>query len=312
MKQKICLVIIYNHNYEKNYESLQEIYATRFSQIFHLIPFTSRIEDNVIPVYGNSFFFGSYISQAAQILLKTSADFFFFAADDILLNPSINEDNVHYFFGVEENRAYLPYFTDLGTQQSFWLRSVDAINWEQKKRGLEVEKMLPTIDIWKERFADLNFSNTISIKSLIRIGSLGFRSADKNTHRIIWAGKKLILIFINLFLNFKLIFKWILRRGRPVRPLVGGYADVFIVPKKYFLGFSRLLGVLSSLELHVELAIPTSLAMQHGLQFSTNHELMAIGETQNPFKFWDTVNSRFAFTNQVLYLHPVKLSKTKD
>lgn len=312
MKQKICLVIIYNHNYEENYESLQEMYTTRFSQILHLIPFTSRIEENVVPVYGNSFFFGSYISQAAQILLKSSSNFFFFIADDILLNPSINEDNIHHFFGIDENKAYLPYFTDLGTQQSFWLRSLDAINWKITKKGLEVEKLLPMKEVWKQKFADLNFSHAIALKSVIRMGSQGFRIVEERDGSLVSGTKNLILICVNQLLNFKAIFKWILRRGRPVRPLVGGYVDIFIIPRNYFLSFSSLLGVLSSLELHVELAIPTSLVMQDGLMFSTNHELAAFGETENPMKFWDDMKSRFVFSSSVLFLHPVKLSKTNQ
>lgn len=309
MKSNVCLVIIYNHNYEENYETLQKIYSTRFSHILHLIPFTTRSEQNIIPVYGNSFFFGSYISQASQKIQNTSSDYYFFVADDVLLNPAINEDNFKHHFGVEENQAYLPYFTDLGTLQKFWLRSLDAIIWKPRKKGLEVDRFLPTYDTWLKRFVDLKISNRVSLKSILGISGQDFLILDRKLKRIEFRWKLLLLTILSQVLSLNAFAKWILRGGRPVRPLVGGYVDLFIIPKKYFGGFSNLLGVLSALELHVELAIPTSFVMQEGLRVSTDQELLVIGETQNPMKFWDELNSSFLFPSNLLYLHPVKLSK---
>ena len=57
------LVIIYNHHYPKNIERLDLIYKDKFKSIFHLIPFYSGEKSNVIPVYGNSFYFQGYIAE---------------------------------------------------------------------------------------------------------------------------------------------------------------------------------------------------------------------------------------------------------
>lgn len=35
----ICLVIIYNHRFEKNIDILERIYKERFAAIYHLVPF---------------------------------------------------------------------------------------------------------------------------------------------------------------------------------------------------------------------------------------------------------------------------------
>ncbi len=54
---KIALVIIYNHQYNKNIDILERIYKGRFSHIYHLIPFYQGDKENVIPVYDASLYF---------------------------------------------------------------------------------------------------------------------------------------------------------------------------------------------------------------------------------------------------------------
>jgi hypothetical protein len=39
MSSTVALVIIYNHRYDKNIDILESIYANRFSNIFHIVPF---------------------------------------------------------------------------------------------------------------------------------------------------------------------------------------------------------------------------------------------------------------------------------
>lgn len=84
MKSKVALIIIYNHRYDKNIEVLENLYKTRFSNIYHLIPFYDGDKENVIAVYENSYRFQGYISQAFRTFYKDMYDHYFFVADDLM------------------------------------------------------------------------------------------------------------------------------------------------------------------------------------------------------------------------------------
>src|ERR1017187_1011042 len=91
---KVPLIIIYNHRFDDNIEKLEKIYRDRFSTIFHLVPFYDGDLTNVIPVFERSYYFHGYIPQALRILKKINCSHYFFVSDDVLLHPSINENNV--------------------------------------------------------------------------------------------------------------------------------------------------------------------------------------------------------------------------
>ena len=39
METKVALLVIYNHRYDKNIVRVKQIYAKRFSYIYHVMPF---------------------------------------------------------------------------------------------------------------------------------------------------------------------------------------------------------------------------------------------------------------------------------
>lgn len=53
--EKIALLIIYNHRYDKNIPILDKIYEGRFSYVYHVVPFYDGDRENVIAVYENSY-----------------------------------------------------------------------------------------------------------------------------------------------------------------------------------------------------------------------------------------------------------------
>ena len=57
--KKVALLVVYNHRNDRNIPRVQEIYKSRFSHIFHIVPFYDGHVDGeeVIPVYENSFYF---------------------------------------------------------------------------------------------------------------------------------------------------------------------------------------------------------------------------------------------------------------
>lgn len=91
---KVCLVFIFNHRYDDNIPKLRKIYGKRFRNIRYLVPFYVGTDEEVIPVYESSYQFQGYLIQAYTKLMEVDADFYFFIADDLILNPLYNENNI--------------------------------------------------------------------------------------------------------------------------------------------------------------------------------------------------------------------------
>lgn len=64
METKVALLVVYNHRYDKNIARMRELYAKRFSHIYHIMPFYDGQKQDVIPVYESSYCFSGYLSQA--------------------------------------------------------------------------------------------------------------------------------------------------------------------------------------------------------------------------------------------------------
>lgn len=307
---KVCLIVIYNHNYEKNYDYIQKLYSKRFKSIFHLIPFSTLGRKNVIPVYDNSLFFGNFVANSRKIVDSEDFDFFFYIADDVLLNPVINENNLCEYFGLNSETAYHPYFVNLSTSKNFWLRSLDALNWKEKSIGLELDGLLPEAIEWNKIFEENGYSKKINLKSILIFGleGINIRKFEQSSYKL-----KICLVvfycFSSTYKNFFNLVKWLLKKGNSRLPLVGGYSDIFILPKGHIQNFTRLLGMLSALRLHVELAIPTAMLLQKNLQISNNVKLNSLGETLSAESYWNSDFSRYIFPKNMLYLHPVKVSQ---
>lgn len=90
----ICLVVIFNHRYDENITKLRIIYQNRFHKMRFLVPFYDGEDKDVIPVYECSYQFSGYLIQAYNKLIADGAKYYFFIADDLILAPDINEDNV--------------------------------------------------------------------------------------------------------------------------------------------------------------------------------------------------------------------------
>ena len=108
MKKKVALIIIFNHRYDKNIKTLEQVYKNKFSNIYFLVPFYDGMQPNVIPVYGNSYFFEGYLAQGFRHYFKEEYEHYLFAADDMILNPAITEDTYTSYFGLEAGNSFIP------------------------------------------------------------------------------------------------------------------------------------------------------------------------------------------------------------
>src|SRR6218665_624801 len=105
---KVALVIIYNHQYNKNIEKLEEVYGNWFSHIFHLVPFYAGDKPNVIAVYESSYYFQGYVAQGLKRFFSPEFDHYLFIGDDLMVNPVINENNYSLHLNLDVKTSFIP------------------------------------------------------------------------------------------------------------------------------------------------------------------------------------------------------------
>ena len=90
METKVCLVIEFNHRFDKNLPLLRKIYGERFSEIRFLMPFYDGADADVIPVYESSWQFQGYLIQAYEKLKDIPCTHYLFIGDDLIINPTFD------------------------------------------------------------------------------------------------------------------------------------------------------------------------------------------------------------------------------
>jgi len=154
--KKIALIIIYNHQYNKNINIIERIYKDRFSNIYHLVPFYYGEKANVIPVYECSYFFQGYIAQGLKSYFKEEYTHYFFIADDLMLNPTINEDNYSEHLKLNPNSCFIPEFITLHDQDAW--RTGEAFRWNINFKGVEAKNQLPNYEKALQKFQQFNLT----------------------------------------------------------------------------------------------------------------------------------------------------------
>lgn len=301
----VALVVIYNHKYDDNIPIIDSVYQSRFSHVYHAVPFYQGGHDHVIPVQGNSFYFQGYVAQVLSRLAIQGFDHYIFVADDMILNPSINEKNYEQLFKIDANTCFLPGFIVLHERVKWWKRVEEAYHWSPKVKGIELSKSdLPLFDeaIFKFSKHNINFK------------PLKFHQVWEKPDSI----KKLIKKVIRDPLYFyRYLTKGIFKKNYNLPyPLVGSYSDIFIINRKCVDLFAHYCRVFASTELFVELAIPTAMAFSTE-QISTESNMDLRGRalwSKTDLESLDAFNNSLSdllhrFPSNYLYLHPVKLSK---
>ncbi len=301
---KIALVIIYNHKFEKNIDKLEIIYSGRFKNIFHLVPFYEGKKNNVIPVYESSYYFQGYIAQGYRNFFDEEFERYLFLGDDVLLNPKINEDNVDEYFKTNTETCFVPHAFAFGRNMGNWNRNKDALafkyyeNSDSKYGGVEAVGELPSSNEAKSKLEKHGFK----VEALLFEQLYG----------------KLTLKNLKGWSN---IYRKILHRIRNKAyalqyPLIGSYSDIFVVNKKSIQKFAHYCGVFAACDLHVEIAVPTALALASD-RLSMEDEWKGITmwseeDTKWLEKYHYSLDELYEdFPNDTLYIHPIKVSKWK-
>ncbi len=310
---KACLIIVFNHRYDKNIPLLRQLYGERFSRIVFLVPFYDGTDPDVIPVFESSHYFQSYFAQGFRNFYDDSCSHYIFLGDDCILNPSINESNLPEITGIPDGADYIPgimEFHKLGTgDQHSWWHTFKGIDLFNNRKGAEIRNELPSREEAVKRFAQHGISTEpLSLANIFQ------KNAPAGRNQFTWW----------LYQQYHYRFKWkALRKDARLEvpyPIAGSYCDVLVITRDTVKEFCLYCGVLGAAGLFVEIAIPTALLLSakqivqepalklKGLALWTASD---IEEVENRFhrSLRELING---FPSHQLFYHPVKLSRWKN
>lgn len=292
MDSKVVLLVVYNHRYDKNIPVIERLYKGLFSHIFHLVPFYDGTIENVIPVYDSSYYFQNYIAQAYTHISRMGFTHFLIVADDMILNPGINEKNIWEQMGIDYSDCYISRVSILQQRPTFWAHTVQGLKYKVVQPGVEIQKILPPKEEAERRFSIHGIpTGKVPLKRLI-------------PHTWLQLYKNIIKE-----LPFSLTLDY---------PLIGGYSDIFLVTSKEMPLFCQYCGAFAATKLFVEIAIPTALYLTaDSVKIDKDVKLKRgdiwdndIVELEKSFNK-DLSALIHSFPEEKLFLHPVKMSKWK-
>lgn len=290
--RKVALMVIYNHRFDRNIPLIDKMYKERFTYVYHIVPFYDGTQENVIPVYESSYHFQSYISQAYTHLKNNGFTHYFIVADDMLLNPKVDENTLWEETGLEEDECMYP--TDFWYLQKLpwcWSWIDNALHYKVRVKGVEVANILPSVEQAESAFR----------RHGIPLTKIPFRSIYQGPY------KALLSHLPRIPFKRKLAY-----------PLVAGYSDILLLTADIMSDFCKFCGAFAATGLFVETAIPTSLVLSASkirldkdlkLHYGAlwNKELEEFNGKYN-YSLKMLVND---FPKDKLYIHPVKFSKWK-
>ena len=294
----VALIIIYNHQYNKNIDVLERLYKDRFEYIYHLVPFYRGEKKNVIPVYENSHFFQGYVAQGLSSYFNDSYDHYFFIGDDLIINPVINQHNYQEHLKLNSTSSYIPRLDSLHNKwKKYNIKSERAASFSIDQDGLEVKDQLPDYDT-----------------ALHALRKFGIDIAPLEYEQVALPPSSSLS-------NLNYHWKRLKNKKKPYHldyPLTSSYSDIFVVDAKSIKDFCHYCGVFAATRLWVEVGLPTALALS-AQKIITQDDLALKGRalwTEDDHKILDKYAYSLDklmtdFPDTYLYLHPVKLSKWK-
>ncbi len=315
---KTGLVVLFNHNYEKNISLIKQIYNKRFSELKILMPFYYGEDNDVIGVFGNSYTFHSYIAQAKEKIMAMNCDAILIIGDDLLLNPDFNEFNIHAKLNMPHGSFYIDNMIDI-SKGDYSRPLIEALNFCTKPAGLDssANRFLPSYD---QAFRILNDKGLMSSIMVPKWGNI-WPNWKKPFLSNIYENCKIFMKRLR-FLHQKISLK------KASYPCVFGYSDIILIPKNRMIEWCRHLEIMATWQMFVELAIPTSIALLNDTHITLACSIpYKTGNVWFPqdvkhFKQINNIISQITeksngkinalhehFPKEYLYLHPVKLSK---
>lgn len=331
----VCLVVIYNHNYEKNIPKIERLYEGKFKDVYHLMPFYQGCNPRVIAVYDSSHQFNNYITQAYARLTEKIFSHYVFVADDMVIRQDLNENNILAELKLEKDSAFIPFIKIIDNVSFFtwpWaLKQVGKLNYPTP--ACEFRKFMPDLETarkhlekhgidWRQGYTRSVLPHALRgcvspfpmelARSYLSSTLLALRFKISRILRALYGGGLSWEEFIAN--NAERIAR---RHEKPEYPLLWSYADMFVLPASHFKAFCHMSGVLAGGRVMVEAAIPTAMAftMDHIVQAEESGGLDGRNEG-SPQEILERNQGSLASLIQnwregVLFYHPVKLSQWK-
>lgn len=304
---KTCLIIVFNHRYDKNIPVLEKIYKGRFSATYFLVPFYDGDRPDVIPVYESSNYFQSFFAQGYHRFFDASFTHYLFVGDDCILNPSVNEANLLAQTGLPPGADFIPGFNDFRvTKGQAWWHTFKGIDFFNNRKGAEIKKELPSREEAIQKFAQ----HGLTVRPLTAANIFGTKKPPSMSFGKYW-----------LLKQFHYHFKWksYKKKGKIELPypITGSYSDVVIATDKSIYNFCRYCGIMAAAGLFVEIAIPTAMILASG-KIVQEKDLHLQGKALWTAAEIEAVEKKYnkslaALLNDFppgqLFYHPVKLSK---
>lgn len=315
--EKLCLMIVFNHRYDQNIIKIKELYQNRFSNIYLLIPFYDgpAIEGlHIIPVYESSHKFQGYIATAYQYILKTGIRYkhYVIIGDDLILNPSINENSILTYLNIDLNDSYIKALTPINKANGVVARRLrdEILEPFIKYTGVEwKDKILPP----QEAF--MQYESKQGKKYPMKITWSWLNSQLRYYYRVLNKKFKILYCFYQIFCVFQCIC---LNRGFKLPyPLLKDYSDFLVINGDDMPSLCQMLGVFAAMDLFVEVAIPTAMALtcssikcekdidRIGVEYWREKDIQGI-----QLKFGCSLKRLYQdWDENVIYYHPIKLSR---
>lgn len=338
----VALVIIYNNNFEQNIEKIEKIYKNRFNVLFHLMPGynvkqhkeNGTYHDNVLPVYYDSKNFNGYIPQVKDVLLATNCDYYAFIADDVLLDPVLNQDNLIDALSLskyakDDNSQKTGYINEMYIidnaeliEYVYGMQSICYISSETYSYKHNYIKLLPSYDDACKRF----LMHGLDPQQMCGTGFLTF--LQNNFARFLnwqnYIDLKTLYLNIDQYTKNQLHFIADNCNKNDVNrcyPAVHAFSDFFVVSRAAFEEFAYLCGVFAIIGIFVEAAIPTAMILcldniskfKDTCYLKFDDGIYPHGRQKYPamYKndFMKLVQNEFSTQNKQLFIHPVKLQQ---
>ena len=205
-----------------------------------LSPFSNWDKDeSIIPIFESSVCFQGYFAQAFPHLPK-NYDYYVFCADDLLLNPTWDENNLIENLGCNES-GYIKYLNPIWEHSFAWHKFEECNSFPDNSIAVPInhlpnrDSILKRYELFSIKYRNLGFHNLRGIH-------------DKT---LSWERFKSGILFL-------------LKNG-PKRyvhfPLIEGYSDFIVVPKESLEQFCYYCGIFSAMKLWVDAAVATSLVL---------------------------------------------------
>jgi hypothetical protein len=305
---RVCLIVLFNHKFERNLPVLRQLYSSRFSVVRFVMPFYRGSEPDVIPVYESSAEFQGYLAQAAKHLPREGITHYVVIADDLLLNPAFDESNICQQLGLDDRTGFIKSLIPLSELSLNWP------HWDKARLSVygsvfvnhagEIPSPQDAARLIKRHGIEVG---DITLRNLRGWGS---KDPPLRYQPVSWH------LYPGFWSSAYRLYQW---RGR-IRlayPLLMTYSDFFVFPAVAMNDFLHYCGVFAALGTFVETAIPTALAM------ACEHVRV---EADTPFRggeYWTSeqgkaIEDRYGldlgrllegFPPDLIHLHPIKLTR---